>query len=413
MFSVPLVMLLALSGTVSAAEPAPALKHRFYIAPDEIRTLDSRTLAKLLVERIHRECDLADAPPSGDKVLGDDAALIMMVPARHFDAIARNGFLNQHQTHTTGGDHREHDRYEAEQELAMLRLPFGMSGWELLPKYAVLDVQKMGLETFRLPTQYGGVAVVFKKEVFERATWTYADSLDYSQKSGRFDAGGANNPVLARTFLYERKKEDHNHCGNYCEAQIWGKLTLNDVAYAMVRDSDTVPGVLAWAGVPVYSYSVPDSSNVVVDGGRTAQYVRGALRVVVPTAPPPLHDEAVSGDDSGGPDSLQVVGVFSEAPMKPKLALMYEKNFVTGDDETRAIALFVLSQLPWDEFKPRLLKGLDAAPGPLLITAVAFAADHRNDADVSAKLEKLRRAPASKASEWVERLDKKHLCSLH
>src|SRR5437879_5688028 len=99
-------LLLALSGIVRAAE----LKHRFYISPEEMRALDSRTLAKLLVERVHRECDLAGAPSAGGKVLGDDAALIMMVPAGKFDAIARGGFLNQHQTHATGGDHRESDR---------------------------------------------------------------------------------------------------------------------------------------------------------------------------------------------------------------------------------------------------------------------------------------------------------------
>ena len=411
--SAPLILLLALSGTVRAAEPAPALTHRFYISPEEIRTLDSRTLAKLLVERIHRECDLVDAPPSGEKVLGDDAALIMMVPAEKFDAIARDGFLNQHQTRTTGGQHRERDRFEAEQELAMLRLPFGMRGWELLPKYTVLDIKQNGLGTYRLPTQYGGVAVVFKKEVFERATWTYADSLDYSQKSGRFAAGGANNPVLARTFLYERKKEDRNRCGNYCEAQIWGKLTLGDVEYAMVRDSQPVPGVLAWAGVPVYGYSVPDSTSAVVDAGRTAQYIRGALRVVVPIAPTAAPPKADSGGDSGGPDTAQGVGLFGEISMKPsERAAGFENEFVSGrDDEIRSLALYGLSPLSWDAFKPYLLKGLDAAPGPLLISAIAFAADHQDDADVSTKLDLLRRAPASVASEWVERLTKTSLCS--
>jgi hypothetical protein len=373
-----LILLLALSVPGRAAEPpAPALKHRFYISPEEIRTLDSLTLARLLVERIHRECDLAGALASGEKVLGDDAEMIMMVPAEKFDAIERKGFLNQHQTRTTGGQHRESDRYEAEQELAMLRLPFGGKGLELLPKYAVLDIKKTGLGTYRLPTQYGGVAVVFRKEVSERATWTYADSLDYSQKTGRFDAGGANNPVLARTFLYERKKEDRNRCGNYCEAQIWGKLTLKDVAYAMVRDSEPIPDALARAGIPVYDYSVPDSTSAVVDVGRTAQYVRGARR------------------------PAEVAAVIGPAGVKTDLETLSDG----------ALALYGLSELPWPDFKPRLLEGLDAASGPLLISAVAFAAEHQDDADVSARLDRLRRAPPSAASEWVERLGKTHLCS--
>lgn len=419
--SVLFAMLFALSGTIRAAQPAHALKHRFYISPDEIRTIDSRTLAKLLVERIHRECDLADAPTSGETVLGDDAALIMMVPARHFDAIERQGFLNQHQTRKTGGQHREIDRFEAEQELAMLRLPYG--ALELLPKYAILDIRKTGLGTYRLPTQYGSVAVVFKKDVAARATWTYADSLDYSQKSGRFDAGGASNPVLARTPLYERKKEDRNRCGNYCEAQIWGKLSLDDVAYAMVLDSEPVPGALERANIPVYSYSVPESTAAVVDVNRTAQYFRGPLRHIDPSkiAPAPPEPESMPG--STDRPFIDVDGEFTVSERLISLKILgkhspaqadgWKKTFSSADAQTREFVLYGLSGLPWTDFKPFLLESLDGPPGPLLITAIAFAAEHRDDADVAAKLEKLRRAPASKATEWVERLDRAHLCSLH
>jgi hypothetical protein len=379
-----LVMVLALPGSGRAAErSAPALKHRLYIGLEEFRSLDSRTLAELLVDRIYRECDLTGAPPSGAKVLGDDAALIMMVPASLFDSIARAGFLNQHQTGTTGGQHRESDRFEAEQELAMLRLPFDAKGRELLPKYAILDVMNPGLGAYRLPTRYGGVAIVFKKEVSSRATWTYADSLDYSRKAGRFDAGGASNPVLARTFLYERKKEDRNRCGNYCEAQIWGKLTLDDVAYAMVRASEPVPGALARARIPVYDYSAPESTTAVVDAGRTAQYIRGALRAEASPLPAPPSERAVA------------------PPRDSRL----------DGEQARALALYGWSERSWAAFKPHLLEGLDAVPGPFLISAVAFAAEHQDDADVSARLDRLRRAPASPASEWVERLTAPRLCS--
>jgi hypothetical protein len=358
-----------LAAPVRAAE----LRHRLYIAPEEMAAMDTRTLAKLLVERIHRECDLAGAPAFGEKVLGDDAELIMMVPARLLDAIARNGFLNQHQAGTTGGQSRESDRFEAEQELAMLRLPLGARSFELLPKYAVLDVKKPGLGTYRLPTRYGNVAVAFKKEVAERATWTYADSLDFSQRSGRYDAGGAGNPVLPHAFLYKRKKEDRNRCGNYCEAQIWGKLTLDDVAYAMVRDSEPIPSALASAGIPVYGYSVSDSTSAVVDSGRTAQYFRGPRR-------------------------------FDSAPLDPAPPLVETAR-------AEQLPLFAESERSWSEFKPRLLESLDAAPGPLLINAIAFAAEHRDDPDVAARLARLRRAPESVATEWLERLDKKQLCS--
>ncbi|MFI5351275.1 MAG: hypothetical protein ACHQ2Z_17150, partial [Elusimicrobiota bacterium] len=189
-------------------------------------------------------------------------------------------------------------------------------------------------------------------------------------------------PMLARTFLYERKKEDRNRCGNYCEAQIWGKLTLDDVAYAMIPESDPVPAALRRTGIPVYSYTVPDSTSAVVDAGRTAQYVRGALR---------SPQSAVEADVS-----------VPDAPLAPP---------DLGEAQAPALALYGLSDRPWAVFKPRLLEGLDAAPGPLLISAVAFAADHRDDPDVAARLDRLRRAPQSPASEWVERLAKPRLCS--
>jgi len=364
-----LVLPLLLALPARAAE----LRHRLYISPQELRTTDSRALAKLLVERIRRECDLAE-PGAGEPVLGGDARLILTVPAGVLDAVARDGFLNQHQTGTTGGQSREKDRFEAEQELAMLRLPLGDKAFELLPKYAVVDALKPELGHYRLPTRYGGVAVVFKKEVWDRATWTYADSLDFSQKSGRFDAGGAGNAVLARTVDYRRKKEDRNRCVNYCEGQIWGKLTLDDVDYAMVADSEPVPGALARADIPVYSYSVPDSTSAVVDASRTAQYVRGSRRTASPAA-----------------------GVL--AP-RPRAAPAVAPSMLFADSER-----------PWTEFKPHLLKALTAPPGPALIDAIALAADHRDDPDVVGALAKLPVAAESVATEWLERLDKKQLCS--
>jgi hypothetical protein len=411
----------------AAAPPAPALKHRFYIGPEEIRALDTRTLAKLLVDRIHRECGLAGAPSSGEKILGDDSDLIVMVPARVLDSIAGFGFLNQHQTLTSGGQHRELDRFETEQELAMLRLPFGEKGRELLPKYAVLDAKKEGLGTFRLPTQYGGVAVVFKKEVGERATWTYADSLDYSRKTGRFDRGGAANPVLARTLLDEKKKEDRNRCGNYCEAQIWGGLSLSDARYVMIRGSEPIPGAISRAGLPVYDYAVPESTSAVVDATRTAQYVRGAQRAAAsaPAARDRLaravpNDEALAaavesassepGEDGAFAPRERLIGELAARAKSPVVVRELEKVFASGGAQAKALALYGLSELPWSDFKPRLIEALSAAKGPLLISAVAFSAEHRDDADVAARLQALKRGPESDASEWLERFDKTRLC---
>lgn len=409
---------------------AEVFQHRYYISPQEIRDYDTRKLAELLVERIHLECDLPETPTPGDKVLAGDARLIMMVPARLFDAISRHGFENQHQTKTTGGHWRESDRFEAEQELAMLRLPFDERGVELLPKYAVLDVKRPDLGTYRLPTQYGDVAVVFKKEVADRATWTYADSLDFSQKSGRFNAGGAGNPVLPHTFEYLRKSKDANRCGNYCEAQIWGKLTFADVDFVMIPSSEPTPSALASFKIPAYDYAVASGTASVVDPARTAQYVRGGLRHdrdvdrrhrIVDWRRRPISDATLIKaihDSSSQPDRLggfspreRLIAELAALRKSSATVAALESIFAKGGDQTRALALYGLTELAWPDFKPWLLESLDAAPGPLLINAVAFAADHRDDPDVAARLARLRRAPESVATEWLERLDKTKLCS--
>ena len=445
MVSAGLALLLALAPAARADGAAPpALKHRLYIGPEEVRALDSRTLAELLVSRIRGECDLSSAPASGEKALGDGAAMIVMVPTNLLDAIARGGLLNSYQTHTTGGFHRERDRFEAEQELAMLRLPFDAKGFELLPKYAVVDAKKGDLGAFRLPTQYGAAAIVLKPEIASRATWTYADSLDYSQKTGRFGSGGAANPVLARTFLYRRKPEDDNRCGNYCEAQVWGGLALSDAAYVMIRASEPVPEALARAGVPVYDYSVPDSTSAVVDPSRTAQYVRGALRPAPPLPAPPrpakikkskrsrrrapkaerpdgppsdaalvdaVENASSKPDSDGGFTPRQrLVGELAGRPKSAAVARELEKVFATDDAQTRAFALYGLSELPWERFKPFLLEALRSASRTLLVPAVAFAADRRGDADVAARLNELKSSREPDVLEWLERLDAPRLC---
>ncbi|MDE2144115.1 MAG: hypothetical protein KGJ84_17035, partial [Elusimicrobia bacterium] len=192
------------------------------------------------MRRLHRFCDLAGVPDPGGRRPGPDFDLIMMVPHEVLDSIVRYGFLNQHQTLTTGGFDRLSARFAAEQELAMLRLPYDSKGRELLPKYAVLNIRRPGYGAFSLPARYGDVAVVFKTEVRSRTTWTYADSLDYSRTTGRFAAGGAANPVLPHTLEYPGKAADRNVCGNYCEAQIWGKLSWADVDYVMISTAGAV-----------------------------------------------------------------------------------------------------------------------------------------------------------------------------
>lgn len=422
----------------SGQEQAVGLRHRFYVSPEEIRALDTRTLAGIIVDRIYRQCDVPGEGEAKARPVGEDAQLLMMVPQEVFGDVARRGFLNQHVTSTTRGFNKTRTRFQAEQDLAMLRLPYSRKGRELLPKYALLNVRQADFGTFALPTHYGDAAVVFKKDVLRRATWTYADSLDFSQKAGRYALWGTPNPVLARTSRYRRNKEDRNICVNYCEAQIWGELDLRDVDYVMIRDGVAVSPQVLESGVSVYRYSVPADSMTIVASGQTAQYVRGELVATGATlspkmAAPPKSDELSLLDETeliekfsaekeaGSPGMisprLRLLGELAARPKSGAVVRALGKAVRSGDEEARAMALYGLSELPPRDFKPYLLAALKDASPEVEVEAVALADDRRDDADIRAALNALAQAleekardPAGEVQEWLGRLDKARLC---
>lgn len=403
---------------------AAPLEHRFYISPAEIRSSDTRTLGELLVQRLHSECDLAGSPASGEKPVGDGADLIMMVQARTMASIVKYGFLNQHATLTTQGVYRIPDRFEAEQELAMARLPYSRKGKELLPKYALFVPNRADVGSFPLPTRYGGVAVVFKKAVMKRATWTYADSSDFRFLAGRFNRGGAANPVLTRTALYRRKPEDKNTCGNYCEAQIWGALSIEDVDYLMLADSEPASPELLESGIRVYRFSPSADAP--------ARYVRGEL--LSPGGAAHTRREAAGASEAAiknhlkylersslpeadliarAPYSLSDIGELAARSKNPAVVRALEGAWKTGDPETRSLALYGLSELPWADFKPLLLDALKDKSSLINVEAIAFAAEHQDDPKIVRRLGDLRKRPEREllvTSDWLDRLSKPKMC---
>lgn len=435
----------AASFSRSAEMDAPRLEHRLFISPAEIRRWDTRILAELLVERLHRECDMAGKFDFEEKPVRDDASIVIMIPSSVIPSIAKYGFLNQHQTLTSQGFHLVPTRFAAEQELAMARMPYSHKGRELLPKYALLIVDRPDFGAFPLPTRYGGVAVVFKKEVMKRATWTYADSLDFHFQAGRFKSGGAANPVLTHTFGYRRKPEDKNRCGNYCEAQIWGALSLEDVDYAMIRDTESLTSSLLESGLRIYRYSSP--------AGSLGRFVRGELlaegtpaKIRTPIArgrealdtgseavPSPAvknhltsiqralmkDDELVESAASAG-NGPSVVSkrrlLVGELAMRPKYAMVVrelKQAFVSNDQMIRVLALYGLSELPWKEFRPYLIEGLKDKDSEMNAAATAFASEHQNDLEVARLVRDLSSRPGRdllKTGEWIDRLSKAHFC---
>jgi|GEM_PF-2158880 len=425
----------ACAGSAGAQEAE--LRHRFYISSDELREADLRAVATALVARIRRECDEA-GEIVGAAPLAGGYEFVVMVPPEALDSIAREGLRNQHETTTSGGDARPMARYEAEQELAMLRLPYDARGRALLPKYAILSARGPKMGSFRLPTRYGTVALVLAPAAAARATWTYADSLDFSRTAGLFEPGGPGNPVLPRTVSYRRRAGDENMCGNYCEAQIWGPVGLSDVAYAMIPSSAPIPPALLRAGLTVYRYAETVSSSE-----RTALFVRGE-KAAGPAAPaaeaaPPspaeeglrrgreasaLEPEALVAavGEAVGLERARLVGELASRPLSPRVRAALEKLSRSDDPVERELALAGLAAEPWADFKRRLIAGLRDQSPVVAIEAVALAAERRGDPDVARALNDLlafasrqAREPRTASDfaplvEWLHRLGKKRLC---
>lgn len=415
-----LVILCLFMAAAGESSAAPRFKHRFHVAPDEIRTLDTRTLAEMIVQRVHRECDLAGPPAAEGGPVGDDSEIVMMVSPETVTSISKHGFLNQHQTLTTQGVYTIPARFEAEQQLAMIRLPYSHKAKELLPKYALLVVRRPDFGVFPLPTRYGSVAVVFKKKVMKRTTWTYADSSDFHFQAGRFNIGGVANPVLTHTGLYRRKPGDKNKCGNYCEAQIWGKLTFEDVDYLMLRDTEPVPAALLESGLPIYRYSSPADASASYARGKLVN--PGAVEKKAPAVPSlAVKNHLTDGARASRRDaelaadgpSASVLGELGARPKSAVVVRELTKAVGAEDPWMRSLALYGLSELSWEEFRPRLLQGLKD-PDPLVNSqAIALASEHQDDPEVTGFLSGLRRRSVRDllaTSDWLDRLTKPHIC---
>jgi len=377
-------LLLACVCAAARADEAPALEHRFYVSAEEARAQDPRALAEKIVARLKTRCDEA-GPAVGPSPLGDSYELVVMVPAGALDSIRRDGLRNQHETGTAGGDLRPFARFETEQRLAMLRLPYGVRGRELLPKYAVLRAKALGEQP--LPTRYGGVALVLRPEVAARATWTYADSLDFSRRAGLYELEGEANSVLPRTFTYKRRRGDANACVNYCEAQIWGPVTMDDVAE--VRGATTAARALDAPGLRA---------------GRAAAALSDSALIAAVAA-------------STGAERARLIGDLAERAPAPEILDALDRSAASAEAFERELALQGLAAGPWKRFKPRLLAGLRDADASVALTAVALADEHRADADVArviaalrASLGKREPSDARALKEWLDRLDASSLC---
>jgi hypothetical protein len=228
----------------------PMLKYKGFVTISELNQYSADTIADLLIQRIANKCDKSRG---GDekKSVGEYSQTMMMVNASLWDSISKYGFQNQHVTATTRGSNNRLGRFTAETNMIGSVVGYGSKSKDVLPKYTGLNVlikqhKYQDEEQGYPPTQYGNTAVVFKNHIKNRTTFSAWDSLSVKDFRG-------SQMFSSMEFKDKTKDGEQFRCSrSYCEAQIWGKATMDDISYALIQEGTEVPKTFKERGIPVY-----------------------------------------------------------------------------------------------------------------------------------------------------------------
>lgn len=171
-----------------------------------------------------------DAWEANLRTFMEDAPLLMRVPESAMMEIFNDGeFYNQHQSETARGMPRS-----VKGEASMLGLPEGTTA-EGLPKYGY-----MGGDT-EATNMYGAIKLTFKDEVKKRSTFTIGDSLMTDPLPSKMTEPRWQS-VQTSSAGIDPLTDYHESLMNgdleYMEAQIYGKLTPDDIESVEVLDED-------------------------------------------------------------------------------------------------------------------------------------------------------------------------------
>ncbi len=179
-------------------------------------------------------------------------------PSKYYDLIVKNGFLNQHQTQSSGGTLNSNSRREVEEFIAnadFSEIIDHEKGKSLLPKYAyftpIKDIKGLRGQTY-YPT-YGNVLGIVKESIKTRTTFTYDDSLFLGIYKKYYKI------FTPRTQIQPEIDEDDS---KPIEAQIWGTLTIKDLKGFIVNcqgfdpvDAQFISHLKQTSELPVYACS--------------------------------------------------------------------------------------------------------------------------------------------------------------
>jgi hypothetical protein len=168
-----------------------------------------------------------------------------MFHSQNFDKIIKNGFLNQHQTGTSGGlvgEEIPQRRAHAEDSILGLKIEKTYNAeltnpWhELRPKYAyyTLPNYSASMDAQTYTWRYGDTIAVLKRNILKRTTFSNGDSLD-ALHAFKIHRGESGNDVRFHSSSSVLAPETSFRSNSYYEAQVWGKITITDVDYFLVN----------------------------------------------------------------------------------------------------------------------------------------------------------------------------------
>lgn len=192
---------------------------------------NSREIGRGLVDKLV-ERNKTSKPTTNAYDFYRDTDIQMAFSDKHFDSIRRGCFKNQFQTNSSNGFASKSKRQKAEEVLIgetinndpkALVNPKDKSHL-IRPKYAYLVPTKpmQDVSPLSYSESYGNIYAVMKSEVKDRSTFTAQDSLKVIE---------AANPLNTKADYKELRKGKKD----YWEAQIWGEVCFNDVAYFIIN----------------------------------------------------------------------------------------------------------------------------------------------------------------------------------
>lgn len=192
----------------------------------------------------------------------NDTDIILFFWSKNIDSIAKNGFLNQHETTDSVGTYNPALRITAEDNYTGLQMGQSTPAKKMRPKSAFLNIRSdidLDSRPSNLLYHYGNIGAVMKSTTKEKSIWTIFPSLAIGEEGVSRTA-----PLLQKRGTFERDSIPITGRSSACyEAVIYGKLGIEDVDYFFAGEKENLNQLKA-LGKPIYLIKVVTRNNRVI-----------------------------------------------------------------------------------------------------------------------------------------------------